>query len=151
MGEIIYKKQFHRETPEEIETKPSDFIRDYEGKVETPSFEEIMKEIYSNVSYLVLPEREKRAKDFIKTAIEISNDSEVDIEIKEHLSHISVTYFFDCCAGMGFLKKLIEMSDDISFFEHIRGHDLALSLDYYIKAVFKRGRLIQPKWSDLSR
>ena len=51
---------------------------------------------------------------------------------------------------MGFLKKVIEMSDDISFFEHIRGHDLALSLDYYIKAVFKRGRLIQPKWSDLS-
>ena len=106
MGETIYKKQFHRETPEEIETKPSDFIRDYEGKVETPSFEEIMKEIYSNVSYLVLPEREKRAKDFIKTAIEISNDYEVDIEIKEHLSHISVTYFFDCCAGMGFLKSL---------------------------------------------
>ena len=30
------------------------------------------------------------------------------------------------------------------------GYDLVMSLDFYTKAVFKRGRLIQPKWSDLS-
>ena len=39
---------------------------------------------------------------------------------------------------MGFLKNII-----------IGGYDLVMSLDFYTKAVFKRGRLIQPKWSDL--
>ncbi len=54
------------------------------------------------------------AKTFIKTAIEISNDYELDIEIEEHLSHISATYYFDCGACMGFLRRIIEMSDDKS-------------------------------------
>lgn len=151
MGEIIYRKQFHRETREEFEADLSDFTEEHEecnGRV--ASFEEILKEIHSNITYVVLPEREKRAKAFIKTAIEISNDYELDIEIEEHLSHISATYYFDCSAGMGFLKQIIEMSDDIAFFDHIKDYDMVMSLDFYTKAVFKRDRLIQPKWSDLS-
>jgi hypothetical protein len=151
MGEIIYRKQFHGETLEEIEANLSDFAEDHEDfNGNAASLEEILKEIYSNVTYIVLPEREKRAKTFIKTAIEISNDYELDIEIEEHLSHISATYYFDCGAGMGFLKQIIEMSDDITFFDHIKGFDLVMSLDFYTKAVFKRNRLILPKWSDLS-
>ena len=86
-----------------------------------------------------------------RSAIEISNDYELDIEIEEHLSHISATYYFDCGACMGFLRRIIEMSDDISFFDHIKGFDMVMSLDFYTKAVFKRDRLIHPQWSDLSR
>ena len=69
---------------------------------------------------------------------------------QEHLSHISATYYFDCGACMGFLRRIIEMSDDISFFDHIKGFDMVMSLDFYTKAVFKRDRLIHPQWSDLS-
>lgn len=140
MGEIIYKKQFHREPIDETEPEVANFT----DSGNAPSFDEIMKEIYSNVTYLVLPGREKKARYFIQKAIEISNDYELDIEIREHLSHISVTYTFDCCAGMGFLKSIIEMADDISFFDHIGGYDLAMSLDFYTKAVFKRGGLFSP-------
>lgn len=111
MGEIIYKKQFHREPIDKTEPEVANFT----DSGNAPSFDEIMKEIYSNVTYLVLPGREKKARNFIQKAIEISNDYELDIEIREHLSHISVTYTFDCCAGMGFLKSIIEMADDISF------------------------------------
>ena len=151
MGEIIYKKQFQREAIDENEAEMSECTKSHRncaGKV--PSFEEVLKEIYSNVTYIVLPEREKKAEYFIKTAIEISNDYKLDIEIEKHLSHISVNYSFDCCAGMGYLKRIIEMSDDIAFFDHIKGFDLVMSLDFYTKAVFKRDRLIQPKWSDPS-
>ena len=152
MGEIIYEKHFYKETIEEIEKERIDFVEAFgEDAEQAPSFDEIMKKIYSNVTYLVLPEREKMAKTFIETAIEISNDYELDIEIEEHLSHISATYYFDCGACMGFLKRIIEMSDDISFFDHIKGFDMVMSLDFYTKAVFKRDRLIQPQWSDLSR
>ena len=146
MGEIIYKKQFCREPIEEIEPE----ITNFTDSGHAPSFEEIMKEIYSGVSYLVLPQREKQAKAFIKAAIDLSIAYEVDIEIEEHFSHIAVNYFFNCSAAMGFLKKIIQMADDISFFDHIGGYDLVMSLDFYTKAVFKRGRLIQPQWSDLS-
>ena len=117
MGEIIYEKHFHKETIEAIEKERIDFVEAFgEDAEQAPSFNEIMKKIYSNVTYLVLPEREKMAKTFIETAIEISNDYELDIEIEEHLSHISATYYFDCGACMGFLRRIIEMSDDISFF-----------------------------------
>lgn len=147
MGEIIYKKRFCKEPIEEIEPA----ITNFTDNGHAPPFEEIMKEIYSGVSYLVLPQREKQAKAFIKAAIDLSNTYEVDIEIEEHFSHISVNYFFNCSAAMGFLKKIIQMADDITFFGHIKGYDIVLSLDYFTKAVFRNGRLIQPDWSDLSR
>ncbi len=151
MGEIIYEKHFHKETIEKLKKERTDLVEAFgEDAKQAPSFNEIMKKIYSNVTYLALPEREKMAQTFIETAIEISNDYEVDIEIEEHFSHIAVNYFFNCSAAMGFLKKIIQMADDISFFDHIGGYDLVMSLDFYTKAVFKRGRLIQPQWSDLS-
>ena len=108
MGEIIYEKHFHKETIAEIEKDRIDFVEAIgEDAEHAPSFDEIMKKIYSNVTYLVLPEREKMAQTFIETAIEISNDYELDIEIEEHLSHISATYYFDCGACMGSLEELL--------------------------------------------
>ena len=108
MGEIIYEKHFHKDTIEEIERERIDFVEAFgEDAEQAPSFDEIMKKIYSNVTYLVLPEREEMAKTFIKTAIEISNDYELDIEIEEHLSHISATYYFDCGACMASLEELL--------------------------------------------
>ena len=80
MGEIIYEKHFHKETIEAIEKERIDFVEAFgEDAEQAPSFNEIMKKIYSNVTYLVLPEREKMAQTFIETAIEISNDYELDI------------------------------------------------------------------------
>ena len=79
-GEIIYEKHFHKETIEEIEKDRINFVEAIgEDAEQAPSFDEIMKKIYSNVTYLVLPEREKMAQTFIETAIEISNDYELDI------------------------------------------------------------------------
>ena len=48
MGEIIYEKHFRKETIEEIERERIDFGEDAE---QAPSFDEIMKKIYSNVTY----------------------------------------------------------------------------------------------------
>ena len=64
MGEIIYKKQFHREPIDETEPEVANFT----DSGNAPSFDEIMKEIYSNVTYLVLPGREKKARNFIQKA-----------------------------------------------------------------------------------
>lgn len=108
MGEIIYEKHFHKETIEEIERERIDFVEAFgEDAEQAPSFDEIMKKIYSNVTYLVLPEREKMAKTFIKTAIEISNDYELDIEIEEHLSHISAPTILIAARAWDSLEELL--------------------------------------------
>ena len=36
------------------------------------------------------------------------------------------------------LARRTQMSDDISFFDNIKGFDMVMSLDFYTKAVFKR-------------
>ena len=51
-----HKKQFHREPIDETEPEVANFT----DSGNAPSFDEIMKEIYSNVTYLVLPGREKK-------------------------------------------------------------------------------------------
>lgn len=97
MGEIIYEKHFHKETIEEIERERIDFVEAFgEDAEQAPSFDEIMKKIYSNVTYLVLPEREKMAKSLPQNSHRKFIDYELDIEIEEHLSHHFSTYYFDC-------------------------------------------------------
>ena len=55
MGEIIYEKHFHKETIEAIEKERIDFVEAFgEDAEQAPSFNEIMKKIYSNVTYLCL-------------------------------------------------------------------------------------------------
>lgn len=145
MGAMIYKKQFHKETIEEIEADMADFMTQYGDQISMPpSFDDLRKTYYSDVTYIVLPEREKRAKKFIKTAIDISNTYEIDIEIEEHLSHISVAYYIDCGAEMGFMREIMAMSDNLNFFTRINGYDLVICLDYYTKAVYKKGKLLRP-------
>ena len=70
MGEIIYKKQFHREPIDETEPEVANFTDSGSAQ----SFEESMKEIDSKVTYLARPGHEKKARNVIQKAIEISND-----------------------------------------------------------------------------
>ena len=50
MGEIIYEKHFHKETIEELEKERIDLVEAFgEDAKQAPSFNEIMKMIYSNV------------------------------------------------------------------------------------------------------
>ncbi len=92
---------------------------------------------------------EKMAKTFIKTAIEISNDYELDIPIMGHLA--TFLYYFDCGAMQGWKeKRILRCRMTSPSLIHIKGFDMVMSLDFYTKAVFKRDRLIHPQWSDLS-
>ena len=69
MGEIIYKKQFHREPIDETEPEVANFT----DSGNAPSFDEIVKEISSTVTSFVLPGCEKKARNFIQMAI-VSTD-----------------------------------------------------------------------------
>jgi len=108
------------------------------------TFDEILDEIYDGVEYEPLPEREKSAELFVKTAIYISETYEMDVKIVQHYSHISVNFYFNCAGCMGFMKHIFRFADDISFFARIKGYDIVLSIDHYTHAETRHGRRVHP-------
>jgi len=115
-----------------------------ENKPENLSFEQILEKIYKDVVYILLPERQLMAKEFLRKAINISNIYELDVKIRQHFDHITVNYYFNCAGCMGFLKEIIAYSDDIAFFNNIDGFEIVLSLDFYTHAVYRKDRRIKP-------
>ncbi|MCD8357155.1 MAG: hypothetical protein LUE11_11395 [Clostridia bacterium] len=140
MSVIIYEKKY----PKVDITKLGEAnAADMNDEMEELTYEQIVQKIYKAVLYVPIPEREQTAKDFIKTAVRISNEYEIDIRISQQFSHISVDLYFDAAGGMGFLKELIAYSDDIAFFSHADGHEIVLSLDCYTSLVYKNGDLMK--------
>lgn len=107
-------------------------------------FDELIKQLYKDMVYVHLPVRQEKARTFINQAIALSELYEMDIEIREHISHISVTYFFNCSACMKHLIEVIKEADDLAFFKDIDGFDIAMSLDFYTHAEYRNGRKIKP-------
>ncbi|WP_343120989.1 hypothetical protein [Intestinimonas butyriciproducens] len=45
---------------------------------------------------------------------------------------------------MSYMKKVLKLADNISFFANVSGYDIIMSLNYYTHAVFVRGRQVYP-------
>lgn len=142
---VIYKKTYPKTDHEEQEALSEGNCRLDEMELSAPSFEEFMKWMYKDTVYWLIPERVKTANEFMNRAIKLSEIYHIDTEIVRHDAHITVNYFFDSCACMGFLKELILYADDIAFFTNIEGHEILLSMDYYTHAIFRNGHKVQPK------
>ena len=112
--------------------------------VEEMKYEEIEEMLFRDIEYVLLPEREQSAIRFIALAKELSEAYLLDIRIKKLKDHINAIYFFNSAGGMGFLKEIIVLADNIDFFTNINGYEIGLSLDYYTHAVYMRGKRIIP-------
>lgn len=139
MPKILYEKKYPKRKIDEL---PAAFERNDEARKQ--SFDDIMQELLQDTIYVLMPERKERAVRFIQTAIEVSKAYELDIKIEEHLSHLTVYFYFDCSGCMGFLKEVVALADDLAFFTHAEEYDLVLALDYYTHAVYRHGRRINP-------
>ena len=93
---------------------------------------------------LPLPERKPIAKVFISQAIEISENYQIDTEIRQGAGTVTVIFSFDCGGAMGFLKSVIQYADDISFFSSTNGYEIVLALDFYTYALYRHGRKMRP-------
>lgn len=91
-----------------------------------------------------LPERKPIAKAFISQAIEISENYQIDTEIRQGAGTVTVMFSFDCGGAMGFLKSVIQYADDISFFSSTNGYEIVLALDFYTYALYRHGRKMRP-------
>lgn len=143
--EVIYEKTYPREDIAELHAALPEEVDDQDcEEKQRMTFDEIIEEIFEGVEYEPLPEREKSAKVFIKTAIQISETYELDVKIKRFHSHISVNYYFNSSGCMGFLKHIIRLADDISFFANIKGYEIVMSIDHYTHAEMRHGRRVRP-------
>lgn len=146
---VIYKKKYERTTLEEIEAEFAELSSEVEMGDDGPSEEkgsskDIFRRLNEGVVYVPLPERESIAKAFINQAIEISENYQIDTEIRQGCGTITVMFSFDCGAAMGFLKGVIQYADDISFFSNTNGYEIVLVLDFYTCALFRHGRKMRP-------
>lgn len=141
-SKVIYKRKFPQD--EMVELDDEVLLSSPNEVKEHGSFDELMKQLYKDMVYVQLPGRQEKAKIFINQAIALSELYEMDIEIREHISHISVMYFFNCSACMKHLIEVIKEADDLAFFKDIDGFDIAMSLEFYTHAEYRNGRKIKP-------
>lgn len=137
MGHIIYEKEYPKETKEQTYAPVGRKIADI-------SFEEFMQRGYANRFSIPMPDRENGAKAFIAAAKDVSELYRLDVKITEHIDHISADFFFNEGGGLSYMKKVLKLADNISFFANVSGYDIIMSLDYYTHAVFVRGRQVYP-------
>ena len=145
---VIYKRQY-KPTIEEIEAEIADEPIPAEVKEPAPSkykcsSKDIFKQLNEGAVYVPLPERKPIAKVFISQAIEISENYQIDTEIRQGAGTVTVIFSFDCGGAMGFLKSVIQYADDISFFSSTNGYEIVLALDFYTYALYRHGRKMRP-------
>lgn len=150
---VIYEKNYPHPTFE----KEMKELEEYEKKVESSpdyipepdmTFDEFYKKMMNDRTLILLPGRMKGSEEFIKLAIETSEQYELDIKVTREDSHIAVDYSFDSAGDMGFLIPVFRIADSISFFTGIHGFEITISLDYYTHAVYHKGQLVHPQFVD---
>jgi len=142
-GKVIYEKMYPRESFDDPRTAASEdkIPADIQKNL---TFDEFWENMNREIEYVLLPEREKTAEIFRKTAIEISEIFELDIKIIQYRDHISVNYYFEGAGCMGFLKDILCLADDIAFCINAKEHRIVMSIDYYTHAAYRNGKRIQP-------
>lgn len=138
MSRIIYEKEYPKEIPEEQTYEPE------EQRIPDISFKEFMRRGYENRFSIPIPDRENGAKAFIAAAKDVSELYRLDVKITEHIDHISADFYFNAGGSLHYIKEVLKLADDISFFANVCGYDIIMSLDYYTHAVFVGGRQVHP-------
>lgn len=143
MAKVIYEKRFPKKDVDEL-FESLEASAELQDELMPPSFQDMMNELNRNTVYVLMPEREASAQQFLRTAIDVSSTYQLDIKVKEHRSHITVYYYFNSSGCMGFLRRVLEYADDLAFFTNIKGYDIVMAIDYYTHAVYRRGRKVNP-------
>ncbi len=126
-ADIIYEKKYPRISDQSEQNAPTG------AAVQNAAFDEFIEKL-NDITYAPIPGRAEGSKIFIRTAIEISEQYELDITIQRHKSYYTVTYSFDCGGGMTDIGRIFGMADQFAFFKDIHGTDITIVMDYYTHA-----------------
>ena len=124
---VIYKKTYPPKPLSELVSAQSDLSPAPKAVTATP-----------------IPHRKENCQHFIRTAIDVSEQFELDLTVVCHDFCIEVVFSFDCAVNMRCLKPLFEFADDFSFFTDIYDRDITVSLQYYTHEVRTNGEITAP-------
>lgn len=116
MGNIIYEKRYPREDAEGIEALSKTLDKETEETQQIPTFEEFLRRVYENQVCILIPERQRLAEKFIRTACEVSKLYRLDIKITQYSDHISADYYFNAAGGLRYLREIRKVCGRDFFF-----------------------------------
>jgi len=128
--QILYSKKYPQVTPSETLKQHTSTNRSTDSS-KMLSWEEFYKLCMGNVKGRRRTHGDAEVKEFIRTAIDVSEMLELDTEIVRHSDYVAVDFSFDCCGTMADIKHVLNLADEISFFAAIKGRDITIALLYY--------------------
>lgn len=144
MGKIIYEKKFPKQDWLG-ETEQNCVDAEHCAFPDKPvTAASILEWKARNTVYILIPGRQKAVRQFIRTAIRLSEENQIDIKIVRNFECVTVSLMFEARPGMGYLKEVIRYADNINFFANVNGYEIIISLDCYTHAVYRHGIQLYP-------
>lgn len=143
-SKLIYEKVYSKNPVLEAVLKQQSANSFNEEQAQYPSFLSMMLCRELQTTYIPRPCRIKNRKHFINAAIALSEFYEIDLTITQFKGLICATFYFDACACMQNLHKVMGMADEFDFMTNIHGHDIGMSLNYYTHKIVRNGIVVSP-------
>lgn len=144
MGKVIYEKKFPKQDWLG-ETEQNCVDAEHCAFPDKPvTAASILEWKARNTVYILIPVRQKAVRQFIRTAIRLSEENQIDIKIVRNFECVTVSLMFEARPGMGYLKEVIRYADNINFFANVNGYEIIISLDCYTHAVYRHGIQLYP-------
>lgn len=146
MGKVIYEKKFPKQDwLGEAETEQNCMAAEHSAFLDkTVTVASILEWKARNTVYILIPRRQKVVRQFIRTAIRISEENRIDIKIMRNFECVTVSLMFEAQPAMSYLKEVIRYADNINFFANVNGYEIIISLDCYTHAVYRHGIQLYP-------
>ena len=144
MGKVIYEKKFPKQDWLG-ETEQNCVDAEHCAFPDKPvTAASILEWKARNTVYILIPGLQKAVRQFISTAIRLSEENQIDIKIVRNFECVTVSLMFEARPGMGYLKEVIRYADNINFFANVNGYEIIISLDCYTHAVYRHGIQLYP-------
>lgn len=136
MDEVIYQKTYPLPEIEPI------IDAEQHGRTPVLSFEEFMEKANA-VELIPIPERQELAEHFAKSAIQVSEEYEIDLMVTKCDELVSACFTVESGPCAEALKPLFILADRY-FFTVCKDYRLMLSLDFYTHEVYREGKKLAP-------
>ena len=143
-GKIIYQREYPRLSYDEWVHHGEEFGQAKEYRYPGGS-SALCKKIIENTVRVLMPERLENLDYFISVTKEIADLYEMDVLITEHDEKITVRLKLDIDGSFPALKRLILLTDDISFDCGEKERQITILLTYYTHAIYRSGKQVFPE------
>ena len=145
---VLYSKRFPKETSLHLEKEMEQLNKEHKLSNELSSGEKFLDFLEKSRTTIPNEKRIKEKSIFVKTAIDLAEAYEIDMDITECETHITANMFLQSSLYTGTIKKqistLIVMADAFDIFPPKEAEDYTVNLllTYHTHDIFLNGRKV---------